>query len=142
MRNAGLEETQAGIKIARRNINNLRYAGDTTLMAETQALPVSLTQAPSGSTSPVNQGVNSLVNQGERHNPQLNDSQMAPAFHELFGSQSLPGTRLGVLSPGNEEMCLYSAKAVMAHTGSSSSPLCEQSTALQHSAMCHKQSGL
>ena len=34
MRNAGLEETQAGIKIARRNINNLRYANDTTLMAE------------------------------------------------------------------------------------------------------------
>ena len=32
MRNAGLEETQAGIKIARRNINNLRYADDTTLM--------------------------------------------------------------------------------------------------------------
>ena len=35
MRNAGLEETQAGIKIARRNINNLRYA-DTTLMAESE----------------------------------------------------------------------------------------------------------
>ena len=34
MRNAGLEETQAGIKIASRNINNLRYADDTTLMAE------------------------------------------------------------------------------------------------------------
>ena len=34
MRNAGMEEAQAGIKIARRNINNLRYAGDTTLMAE------------------------------------------------------------------------------------------------------------
>ena len=34
MRNTGLEEAQAGIKIARRNINNLRYAGDTTLMAE------------------------------------------------------------------------------------------------------------
>ena len=34
MRNAGLEETQAGIKIARRNINNLRYADDTTFMAE------------------------------------------------------------------------------------------------------------
>ena len=34
MRNAGLEETQAGIKIARRNSNNLRYADDTTLMAE------------------------------------------------------------------------------------------------------------
>ena len=36
MRNAGLEETQAGIKTARRNINNLRYADDTTLMAESQ----------------------------------------------------------------------------------------------------------
>ena len=36
MRNAGLEETQAGIKIAGRNINNLRYAGDTTLMAESE----------------------------------------------------------------------------------------------------------
>ena len=36
MRNAGLEETQAGIKIARRNINNLRYADDTTIMAESE----------------------------------------------------------------------------------------------------------
>ena len=36
MRNAGLEEVQAGIKIAGRNINNLRYAGDTTLMAESE----------------------------------------------------------------------------------------------------------
>ena len=36
MKNSGLEETQAGIKIARRNINNLRYANDTTLMAESE----------------------------------------------------------------------------------------------------------
>ena len=36
MRNAGLEEAQAGIKIARRNINNLRYSGDPTLMAESE----------------------------------------------------------------------------------------------------------
>ena len=36
MRNAGLEEAQAGIKIAGKNINNLRYADDTTLMAETE----------------------------------------------------------------------------------------------------------
>ena len=36
MRNAGLEEAQAGIKIARRNINNLRYADDTTLMAQSK----------------------------------------------------------------------------------------------------------
>ena len=42
MRNAGLEEVQAGIKIARRNINNLRYADDTTLMAESEEEPKSL----------------------------------------------------------------------------------------------------
>ena len=36
MWNAGIDETQAGIKIARRNINNLRYADDTTLMAESE----------------------------------------------------------------------------------------------------------
>ena len=36
MRNAGLEETQAGIKIARKNINNSKYADDTTLMAESE----------------------------------------------------------------------------------------------------------
>ena len=36
MRNAGLEEAQAGIKIARRNVNHLRYADDTTLMAESE----------------------------------------------------------------------------------------------------------
>ena len=36
MRNAGLEEAQAGIKIARRNINNLRYADDTTLLADSE----------------------------------------------------------------------------------------------------------
>ena len=39
MKNAGLEEAQAGIKIARRNINNLRYADDTTLMAESEEEP-------------------------------------------------------------------------------------------------------
>ena len=38
MRNAGLDEAQTGIKIAGRNINNLRYAGDTTLMAESEEL--------------------------------------------------------------------------------------------------------
>ena len=38
MRNAGLDEAQAGIKIARRNVNNLRYADDTTLMAENEEL--------------------------------------------------------------------------------------------------------
>ena len=42
LRNAGLEEAQAGIKIARRNINNLRFADDTTLMAESEEEPKSL----------------------------------------------------------------------------------------------------
>ena len=42
MRNAGLDEAQVGIKIARRNINNLRYADDTTLMAESKEEPKSL----------------------------------------------------------------------------------------------------
>ena len=42
MRNAGLEEAQAGIKIARRNINNLKYSNDTTLMTESEELKFSL----------------------------------------------------------------------------------------------------
>ena len=42
MRNAGLDEAQAGIKIAGRKINNLRYADDTTLMAESEEEPKSL----------------------------------------------------------------------------------------------------
>ena len=44
MRNAGLDEAQAGIKIARRNINNLRYADDITLMAESEELKSLLMQ--------------------------------------------------------------------------------------------------
>ena len=50
MRNAGLEETQAGIKIAGRNINNLRYADDTTLMEESEEkLKSLLTKVKEGS---------------------------------------------------------------------------------------------
>ena len=48
MRNAGLEETQAGIKIAGRNINNLRYADDTTLMAESEELKSFLMKVKKG----------------------------------------------------------------------------------------------
>ena len=48
MRNAGLEETQAGIKIARRNISNLRYADDTTLMAESEEELKSLDESERG----------------------------------------------------------------------------------------------
>ena len=49
MRNAGLEEAQAGIKIARRNINNLKYADDTTLMAESEELKSLLMKVKEGS---------------------------------------------------------------------------------------------
>ena len=49
MRNAGLEETQAGIKIARRNINNLRYADDTIFMAESEELKSLLMKEKEGS---------------------------------------------------------------------------------------------
>ena len=49
MKNAGLEETQAGIKIARRNISNLRYADDTTLTAETEELKSLLMKVKEGS---------------------------------------------------------------------------------------------
>ena len=48
MRNAGLEEAQAGIKIARRNINNLRYANDTTLMVESEEELKSLDESERG----------------------------------------------------------------------------------------------
>ena len=48
MRNAGLEEAQAGIKIAGRNINSLRYADDTTLMAESEEELKSLDESESG----------------------------------------------------------------------------------------------
>ena len=48
MRNTGLEETQAGIKIARRNINTLRYADDTTLMAESEELKKPLDESERG----------------------------------------------------------------------------------------------
>ena len=51
MRNTGLEEAQAGIKIARRNINNLRYADDTTLMAESEELNILLLKVKEESES-------------------------------------------------------------------------------------------
>ena len=56
MINAGLDETQAGIKIAGRNINNLRYAGDTTLMAESEEINSLLTKVKQESE---NVGLNS-----------------------------------------------------------------------------------
>ena len=58
MRNAGLEETQAGIKIAGRNINNLRYADDTTLMAESEEQLKSLLMKVKGESEKVSLNLN------------------------------------------------------------------------------------
>ena len=52
MRNAELDEAQTGIKIARRNVNNLRYAGDTTFMAESEELKSFLMKAKEDSEKP------------------------------------------------------------------------------------------
>ena len=52
MRNTGLDEAQAGIKIARRNINNLRYANDTTLMTESEELKSLLMKVKEESEKP------------------------------------------------------------------------------------------
>ena len=59
MRNAGLEETQAGIKSVRRNINNLRYADDTTLMAESEEELKSLLMKVKVESEKVGQKLNS-----------------------------------------------------------------------------------
>ena len=58
MRNAGLEEAQAGIKIARRNINNLRYADDTTVMAENEEELKSLLMKVKGENETVGLKIN------------------------------------------------------------------------------------
>ena len=60
-RNAGLEEAQAGIKIAKRNINNLRYADDTTLMAESEGEQKSLLMKVKVETEKVVLKLNSLM---------------------------------------------------------------------------------
>ena len=60
MRNARLEETQAGIKIAGRNINNLRYADDTTLMAESKEEPKNLLMKVKGKSEKVGLKLNIL----------------------------------------------------------------------------------
>ena len=58
MRNAGLEEAQAGIKIARRNINSLRYADDTTIMAESEEELKSLLMKVKGKSEKVDLKLN------------------------------------------------------------------------------------
>ena len=71
MRNAGLEEAQAGIKIARRNINNIRYADDTSLMAESEEELKSLLRKVKEESGKVGSKLNiqktKIMAQGQNH---------------------------------------------------------------------------
>ena len=71
MRNAGLEKLQAGIKIGRRNINNLRYADDTTLMAESEEKIKSLLMRVKEESQKVNVKLN--IKKKKDHDIWLND---------------------------------------------------------------------
>ena len=82
MRNAGLEETQAGIKIAGRNINNLKYADDTTLMAESEEELKSLLMKVKEESEKV--GLNSTFRK-------LRSWHLVPSFHGKCGNSGNSG---------------------------------------------------
>ena len=83
MRNAGLEEAQAGIKISRRNINNLRYADDTTLMAESEEELKSLLMKVKEESEKV--GLKLNIQKTIRHMvPSLHGKQMGKQQMTLF----------------------------------------------------------
>ena len=81
MRNAGLEEAQAGIKIAGRNINNLRYADDTTLMVEKEELKSLLMKVKEESEKV---GLNSTFRK-------LRSWHLVPSFHGKCGNSGNSG---------------------------------------------------
>ena len=87
MRNAGLEEAQAGIKIARRNINNLRYADDTTLMAESKELK-SLLKKVKEECEKV--GLKTIRNDfGAQEVKSVTPSTFSSICHEMMGSDAM-----------------------------------------------------
>ena len=94
MRNAGLGEAQAGIKIARRNINHLRYADDTTLMAESAILHQTASQRRQGNQwetvfiPSVTEG-----SQGVFPRLRLAALQASPCLHGLFGCLQQTGSK-------------------------------------------------
>ena len=83
MRNAGLDEAQAGIKIARRNINNLRYADDTTLMAESKELKSLLMQ---------------VKEESEKVGLKLNIQKMKIMASSLITSWQIDGETVGTVT--------------------------------------------
>ena len=88
MRNAGLDEAQAGIKIARRNINNLRYADDTTFMAESEEELKSLLMKVKEESQKVGLKLNIQKNKIMASGPSLHGKQMGKQWKQcqtLFG---------------------------------------------------------
>ena len=84
MRNAGLEETQAGIKIARRNISNLRYADDTTLIAESEEELKSLLMKVKVQFSSVAQLCLTLCDPMNHSTPGLPVHHQLPEFTQIY----------------------------------------------------------
>ena len=93
MRNAGLDETQAGIKIARRNINNLRYADDTTLMAESEEELMSLLMKVKEESQKVGLELNAqktkIMTSGPITSWQINGKTMETARSFILGGSKI-----------------------------------------------------
>ena len=84
MRNAGLEETQAGIKIAGRNTNNLRYADDTTLMAESEEQQKSFLMNVKEESEKVGLNLNIQKTKIMASSPTTHGKQMGKQYQTLF----------------------------------------------------------
>ena len=94
MRNAGLEEAQAGIKIAGRNINNLRYADDTTLMAESEEELKSLLTKVKGESEKVGLKLNiqktNIMASGPITSWQIDGETVETVSDFIFGGSTIP----------------------------------------------------
>ena len=119
MRNAGLEEAQAGIKIARRNINNLRYADDTILMAESEEELTSLLMKVKEESEKVGLKLNiqktKIMVSGPITSWQIDGETMGTVTEFLFG-----GSKITVDGDCSHEMkrCLLLGRKVMTNLGS------------------------
>ena len=93
MRNAGLKETQAGIKIAGRNINNLRYADDTTLMAESEEELKSLLMKVKEESEKVGLKLNTqktkIMASGSITSWEIDGETMETVAHFIFGGSKI-----------------------------------------------------
>ena len=88
MRNTGLEEAQAGIKIARRNINNLRYADDTTLMAESEELKMKVKEESENVGLKLNIQKTKIMTSGPITSWQINGETVETLADFSFGAQN------------------------------------------------------